>query len=56
MVERERMKEREMRLEKERQSNKPVSKWSESTSKFTSKPTINTLNPMENKIPFGINF
>ena len=52
MVERERMKEREMRLEKERQSNKPVSKWSESTSKFTSKPTLNTLNPMENKIPF----
>ena len=51
MVERERMKEREMRLEKERQSNKPVSKWSEATSKFTSKPTINPLNPMENKIP-----
>ena len=52
MVERERMKEREMRLEKERQTNKPVSKWSEAPSKFTSKPTINPLNPMENKIPF----
>ena len=52
MIERERMKEREIRLEKEKQSNKPVSKWSEATSKFTSKPTINTLNPMENKIPF----
>ena len=52
MVERERMKEREMRLEKERQSNKPVSKWSESTSKFTSKPAINPINPIENKMPF----
>ena len=52
MVERERMKERELRLEKERQTNKPVSKWSEATSKFTSKPTINPLNPIENKMPF----
>ena len=52
MVERERMKERELRLEKERQTNKPVSKWSEATSKFTSKPTINPLNPMDNKMPF----
>ena len=52
MIERERMKEREIRLEKERQSSKPVSKWSEATSKFTSKPSINPLNPMENKIPF----
>ena len=52
MIENKRMKEREMRLEKEKQSNKPVSKWSEATSKFTSKPTINPLNPMENKIPF----
>ena len=52
MIERERMKERELRLEKERQTNKPVSKWSEATSKFTSKPTINPLNPIENKSPF----
>ena len=52
MIERERMKEREIRLEKEKQSNKPVSKWSEATSKFTSKPTVNPLNPMENKISF----
>ena len=53
MIERERMKERELRLEKEKQTNnKPVSKWSEATSKFTSKPTINPLNPMENKSPF----
>jgi len=52
MIERERMKEREIRLEKEKQSNKPVSKWSEATSKFTSKPTINPLNSIENKIPF----
>ena len=52
MVERERMKEREIRLEKEKQTEKPVSKWSESTSKFTSKPTVNPLNPLENKIPF----
>ena len=53
MIERERMKERELRLEKEKQNNnKPISKWSEATSKFTSKPTINPLNPIENKSPF----
>ena len=52
MIERERMKERELRLEKEKQTNKPVSKWSEATSKFTSKPVINPLNPLENKTPF----
>ena len=54
--ERERMKEREMKLDKEKQQSKPVSKWSDTPSKFTNKPIINPLNPiqsqMSDKMPF----
>ena len=48
--ERERMKEREMKLNKEKQQSKPVSKWSDTPSKFTSKPQMNPLNPMQSQI------
>ncbi len=53
--ERERLKEREMKLDKEKQQSKNVSKWSDTPSKFTSKPQINPINPMNSmsdKIPF----
>ena len=55
--ERERMKERELKLNKEQQS-KPVSKWSDNPSKFTSKPQmpINPLNPLPGQIPVKIPF
>ena len=54
--ERERMKEREMKLDKEKQQSKNVSKWSDTPSKFTSKPQINTLNPIQSQIQDKIPF
>jgi len=50
------MKEREMKLDKEKQQSKPVSKWSDTPSKFNSKSIINPLNPMQSQISDKIPF
>ena len=46
LKERERMKEREIKLNREKQQSKPISKWSDTPSKFTSKPFINPMQSM----------